>query len=77
MTEAKREAPSKSELTGSALIKLSSGGMLTVEELSALFDISPATVRGLPIDSIRIGRSLRFEAATVAAFINASRQFAI
>lgn len=63
------KALSKEELTVSARVKIAAGGLMTIAEVAALFDVSPSTVHALPLPSIRIGRSLRFDPQAVCLLI--------
>lgn len=57
-----------------AAIKMETGALMRVSEVSAIFDISPATVHSLPLSSVRIGRSLRFDPRDVRAYIELCKE---
>lgn len=57
-----------------AAIKMATGALMRVSEVGAIFDISPATVHSLPLSSVRIGRSLRFDPRDVRAFIESRKE---
>jgi len=63
-----------SQLLASAAVKMANGALLTLEETAARLAVAPATVHRLPLPSIRLGRSLRFDPRDVAALIAASRE---
>jgi hypothetical protein len=58
----------------SAAQKLSNGALLTLDEVSAMFDLSHSTIHRLPLPSLRIGRSLRYDPQDVRKLIEASRE---
>jgi hypothetical protein len=61
----------------SASEKMASGALMTIEETAAWFDISSKTVHRLPLPTIRLGNSLRFDPADVRKLIEISREPAI
>lgn len=63
-----------SKLAAAAAIKMANGSLMTLEEVAARLAIAPATVHRMPLPSIRLGRSLRFDPRDVAALITASRE---
>lgn len=67
-------AKSKAELTISANAKIAAGGLMTLSEVAALLDLATSTVHALPIESIRMGRSLRFDPQVVTHYINSCRE---
>lgn len=62
------------ELAASAAIKMANGALMTIEEVGARLSISPMTVHRMPLPSIRLGRSLRFDPIDVAELVAASRE---
>jgi hypothetical protein len=62
------------QLAASAAIKMANGSLMTIEEVGARLSISPMTVHRMPLPSIRLGRSLRFDPRDVAQLIDASRE---
>lgn len=62
------------ELAASAAIKMANGALMTIEEVGARLSISPMTVHRMPLPSIRLGRSLRFDPIDVASLVVASRE---
>lgn len=62
------------ELAASAAIKMANGALMTIEEVGARLSISPMTVHRMPLPSIRLGRSLRFDPIDVAGLVAASRE---
>lgn len=69
-----KAAPDKSELIKSARAKIEAGGLMTLAEVAALFDVSTSTIYALPLPSIRIGRSLRFDPQDVCLLIQLCRE---
>lgn len=65
---------SKSDLTMAAHDKIAAGGLMTLAEVAALLDLATSTVHALPIESIRMGRSLRFDPHAVVSYINSCRE---
>lgn len=62
------------QLAASAAIKMANGALMTIEEVGARLSISPMTVHRMPLPSIRLGRSLRFDPNDVAMLIALSRE---
>jgi hypothetical protein len=62
------------KLAASAAIKMDNGSLMTIEEVGARLSISPTTVHRMPLPSIRLGRSLRFDPLDVSKLIDASRE---
>lgn len=58
----------------SAALKMQTGGLLTLSEVAALLDITPAAVHKLPLPSIRLGRLLRFDPVDVGLLIASSKE---
>jgi predicted DNA-binding transcriptional regulator AlpA len=59
----------------SATKKIESGSvLLTIDEVAALLDLTPATVHRLPLPTIRLGRSLRFAPADVRRLIDSCKE---
>lgn len=69
-----RAAPDKAVLTKAARIKIATGGLMTIAEVAALLDVAQSTVYALPLPSIRIGRSLRFDPKDVCLLIELCRE---
>ena len=69
-----KAAKNKSELTLSANAKIESGGLMTLSEVAALLDLATSTVHALPIESIRMGRSLRFHPQVIIDYIKLCRE---
>lgn len=57
-----------------AVEKLKTGALMKLDEVAALFDVAPITVHKLPLPSIRLGRSLRFDPTDVRQLIEASKE---
>jgi hypothetical protein len=57
------------ELSESAASKLLTGALLTIDEVSAMLSVGPMTIHRLPLPSIRLGRSLRFDPQDVKNLI--------
>jgi predicted transcriptional regulator len=68
-TASYEERTNRAELRQAAMGKIQTGGLMTIEEVAALIDVTPATVHRLPLPSIRVGRSLRFDAHDVCQMI--------
>lgn len=62
------------QLLASAAIKIANGALLTLDEVAARLAVAPATVHRLPLPSIRLGRSLRFDPRDVATLVASSRE---
>lgn len=73
-TKASKAAPDKAALIKSARTKIAAGGLMTLAEVAALFDVAPSTVHALPLPSIRLGRSLRFHPQDVCLLMELSRE---
>lgn len=54
--------------------KIKSGGLMKIGEVAALLDVTASTVHKLPLPSIRLGRSLRFDPGDVIRLIDAGRE---
>lgn len=54
--------------------KFERGSLLTLEDVCTKLDVSPSTVHRLPIPSIRIGRSLRYDPQDVRKLLDACRE---
>ena len=67
----KRSPASKAE---SAEIKLQTGTLMNVGEVAAKLDVCEATIHRLPLPSIRVGRSLRFDPKDVLRLIDSCRE---
>jgi hypothetical protein len=66
--------PEQTELRKSAAEKMKTGGLMTLGEVAALMDVSPVTVHGLPLASMRVGRCLRFDPKDVSKMLEASKE---
>lgn len=64
----------KAALTIAAREKIATGGLMTLAEVAALLDVSTSTVHGLPLPSIRLGRSLRYAPQDVRLLIELCRE---
>lgn len=64
----------KVELIESARGKIAAGGLMTLSEVAALYGLSQSTVHALPLPSIRLGRSLRYDPLDVCRLINLCRE---
>jgi hypothetical protein len=64
----------RTALIQSARVKIAAGGLMTLSEVAALLDLATSTVHALPIESIRIGRSLRFDPQAVTRYIDTCRE---
>lgn len=58
----------------SASEKIATGALMTIEEVAARFDVSPQTVHRMPLPSIRLGRSLRFDPKDVCRLVETSKE---
>jgi len=65
------------KLAQSAKAKMASGALLTLHEVAVWLDVAPQTVHALPLDSIRLGRSLRFDPVDIRRLIEGSKEPAI
>ena len=63
-----------SALAASAATKMATGSLMTLGEVAARLSVSPMTVHRMPLCSIRIGRTLRFDPQDVAQLISTSRE---
>lgn len=61
----------------SASEKVAAGSLLTLTETAAWLSVAPSTVHRLPLPSIRLGKSLRFDPADVRRLIEACKEPAI
>jgi hypothetical protein len=61
-------------LAESAAQKLINGTLMRLGEVAAMLDIAPATVHALPLPSIRIGKSLRFDPRDVHRLIENGKE---
>lgn len=62
------------ELAEQAMQKMQTGALLTLQEVAAMLDIAPQTVHSLPLESIRLGRALRFDPADLRRLINGCKE---
>ena len=58
----------------SAAQKMATGALMTIEETAAWFNVSSQTVHRMPLQSIRLGRSLRFDPRDVSKLIEDSKE---
>jgi predicted transcriptional regulator len=58
----------------SAARKVAVGSLLTLTETAAMLSVAPATVHALPLPSIRLGKSLRFDPADVRRLIEQCKE---
>lgn len=65
------------KIVESASEKMATGALMTIEETAAWFDVSSQTIHRLPLPSIRLGKSLRFDPADVRRLIESSKEPAI
>ena len=72
--EADMQPETKNDPVKTANEKLSSGALLSLEEVAALFDVTPVTVLRLPLPSIRLGRQYRFDPKDVIKLINENKE---
>jgi predicted transcriptional regulator len=61
----------------SAAQKVATGALLTISETAAMLSVAPATVHALPLPSIRLGKSLRFDPADVRRLIEQCKEAVI
>jgi hypothetical protein len=61
-------------LAQSAAQKMATGALMTLGETAAWFDVSDQTVHRMPLKSIRLGRSLRFDPRDVTKLIEDSKE---
>ncbi len=62
------------DLAQSAKTKMKSETLLTLDEVAAMLSLAPQTVHALPLKSIRLGRSLRFDPKDVRRLIENSKE---
>jgi hypothetical protein len=65
------------DAAASAMEKIARGDLMTLAEVAARFDVSPQTVHRMPLASIRLGRSLRFDPRDVNQLIEDSKEPAL
>lgn len=58
----------------SAARKMATGALMRIAEVGTVLDLAPATVHALPLQSVRIGRSLRFDPVDVRRFIESCKE---
>jgi hypothetical protein len=51
--------------------------LLTTDEVAAILQVAPRTVRALPIECSRIGRQIRYKLEDVHRYINAQKENAV
>lgn len=61
-------------IADSAAVKMTTGSLMTLGEVAARLAVSPMTVHRMPLTSIRLGRSLRFDPRDVEKLIAESRE---
>jgi hypothetical protein len=61
-------------LAESAAKKIMNGTLMRLGEVAAMLDVVPATVHALPLPSIRIGKSLRFDPRDVHRLIESGKE---
>ena len=54
--------------------KMESGSLMKIAEVAALLDVTASTVHKLPLPSIRVGQSLRFDPMDVLRLIEAGKE---
>ena len=62
------------DFAASAARKMATGVLMRITEVGTMLDVAPATVHSLPLKSIRIGRSLRFDPVDVRQFIESCKE---
>jgi|GEM_PF-2686195 len=62
------------DLAKSAKTKMQTQALLTLNEVAAMLDVAPKTVHALPLQSIRLGRLLRFDPKDVRHLISQSKE---
>ena len=67
----------KADPAKTASEKLTSGALMKLDEVAALLDVSKITVHRLPLPSIRLGHSLRFDPKDVSRLIESSKEAVI
>lgn len=63
--------------TTQAMHKMATGALMRLAEVGAILDLAPATVHSLPLTSVRIGRSLRFDPLDVRKYIESCKEPAL
>jgi hypothetical protein len=58
----------------SAARKVAVGSLLTLTETAAMLSVAPTKVHVLPLPSIRLGKSLRFDPVDVRRLIEACKE---
>jgi hypothetical protein len=61
----------------SAARKIETGSLMTLSEVAAKLSVAPVTVHRLPLPSVRVGRSLRFDPQDVLQLIQACKEATI
>lgn len=61
-------------LAQAAAEKIATGALMTIDEVAARFDVSSQTVHRMPLPSIRLGRSLRFDPIDVCRLVETSKE---
>lgn len=61
-------------LAMSAAEKIATGALMTLSEVAARLDVSSQTVHRMPLKSIRIGGTLRFDPRDVSQMIEDSKE---
>jgi predicted DNA-binding transcriptional regulator AlpA len=64
-------------IADSAAAKMATGSLMTLGEVAARLAVSQMTVHRLPLTSIRLGRSLRFDPQDLIQFIQRSKEPAV
>jgi hypothetical protein len=62
------------DIAACAAKKMATGVLMRIAEVGTMLDVAPATVHALPLKSIRIGRSLRFDPVDVRQFIESCKE---
>jgi hypothetical protein len=62
------------DIAACASKKMATGVLMHITEVGTMLDVAPATVHALPLKSIRIGRSLRFDPVDVRQFIESCKE---
>jgi predicted DNA-binding transcriptional regulator AlpA len=62
------------DIAACASKKMATGVLMRIAEVGSMLDVAPATVHALPLKSIRIGRSLRYDPADVRQFIESCKE---
>lgn len=58
----------------SAAEKVAVGALLNLNEAAAFLGVAPATVHGLPLPSVRLGKLLRFDPVDVRRLIESCKE---